>query len=167
MLAHSLQHSQCKLSVYPVFLRQWIFFAVYALTCPASPRLSPVYFPLMASVWLSGWGPERPGGWQRRVWANTLRLLHRGRRHLNIFISSICPPHPHVSSDSAGFPCARTQACDFGLFVTWDYSGFIYLASLSDATEDSTELLYFLPSLLFGVVRRRLAKASRLAPPPS
>lgn len=36
--------------------------------------------------------------------------------------------------------------------VTCDYSGFIYLVSLSDATEDSTELLYFLSSFLFGVV---------------
>lgn len=76
-----------------VFLAMDIFCSVLA------PFISPVYFPLVASVWLSGWGPEQAGGWQGRLRANTLRLLHRVRRHLNILISTVCPPPPaHVSS---------------------------------------------------------------------
>lgn len=72
-------------------LGPWIFFAVYALTAP--PRLTPVYFPLMAWVWLSGWGPEQASGWQGRVRVNKLRLLH-STCHLYILISTVFSPHP-------------------------------------------------------------------------
>lgn len=49
----------------------------------------------MASVWLSGWGPEQASGWQRRMRVNKLRLLHRDRRHLKFY--HLFPPPAHAS----------------------------------------------------------------------
>lgn len=104
------------------FLR-WIFFAVYALN--GSLGLSLVYFPLMASVRLSGWGPEQASGWQGRVRANKLRLLHRDRRHLNILISVNPPTPPKLMLVVTTQVSPVHSHKHFGSCVKRDFSGFI------------------------------------------
>lgn len=125
---------------------------MYAHIAPP-PCLSPVYFPLMDSVWSSGWGPAQASGWQERVRVNKLRLLHRNVHHLSILISTICYPRLMLVTRQASLCTVASSWLRFVYHVglRWVYL-FRLCVSLLDATEDSTELLYFPSSFLVGMV---------------